>query len=294
MLRLAGCQGAPHEHADAQTQPTPAHATRAMDGDGKLHAASLAERAAAARAACRAATAQTRATEQRLRRAAERANPRRYTAREQFVAVAVLSLTDSNAEQAAEFLRRAVRARRGVCEDAPGALEQQVQTWLLEATPAQLQALADPAPGQQAAWMRCARRFVAEARVTQWVRDQNMTRGLAPPSALVYEQLAAARNEGPAEGAGHAAPAAVRAPGARVQLVARWRRRWRARLGKVRARDDLTQDAARAKAGRGPKRGLPAPLPEPPRSERVRRKKTENWIQKWDHFLGSENARIFS
>ena len=210
--------------------------------------AALAAQAAATRAALRAASAAARAAEQRERRAAERAEPYAFSARERFVAVAAFSLSGNNAPLAAEFLRRCASRRRARGQVEPGTLERMVEAWFLEADAELLAALAAPAPGDQSVWMRAAQRFVAEAHVTDWVREQNTGKGLAPPSTLVYQQLAAGYETQPLVAMATPACEPVRTVAARTQWAARWRRRWRARLGKVRARDEVTPVATRAKA----------------------------------------------
>jgi hypothetical protein len=163
--------------------------------------------------------------------------------------MAVFSLTSSNSSVAAEFLRQCCCRRGGQRQATTATLERMVETWFLDADAALLAALAAPAAGQQTTWMRAAQRFVAEAHVTAWVRRQNTAKGLAPPSTLVYQQLEAGFGTQPVVAMAAPAREHARTAAARAQWATRWRRRWRARLGKVRARDELTPLAARAKAG---------------------------------------------
>ena len=89
--------------------------------------------------------------------------------------------------------------------------------------------------------MNFARKIVAELAVCRWVAVQNVVHGVAPSAAQVHDQF-----ERNCVAATLVQPSSKRS---RNKWVARWRRRWRLRKGKLRDADLVDPATLRTKAG---------------------------------------------
>ena len=121
-----------------------------------------------------------------------------------------------------------------------------VEDLFLQADANELAALADTSNADGPAALSVATKCVEEWRVVVWVRGLNAAKGVAPSAESVLHQAGARRLE---------LPEAVRGPprGADGESrarrwVARLRRRWVGRCGKVRVRDDLQPSEIHNKA----------------------------------------------
>jgi hypothetical protein len=90
-----------------------------------------------------------------------------------------------------------------------------------------------PSIAGQAA-LQSALLFVDESKLEGWVREQNMEKGIAPASTVVWNQRERQLNANLEEGLPKPRPAKQKH---RLQWVRRWRLRWRIKMGKIAARE---------------------------------------------------------
>jgi hypothetical protein len=218
-----------------------------------------------AAAECRKAA---KACRERAQRAGRRRDTSAWSARRQDEALVVYLLADGSLEAAVEYLEQVSSPHKAFDEHSRRALSEQVQSWFLARPMPELKALLEPATPSGRARAAAARRFVAERGVAQWVRTANVDKGLAPPSRHLHAVLDACFRDHETV-LGLAAPplAAGRSLHAQRKWAFRWRKRWGAKFGKVRPRDDMTREQMVDKAGRskhaqvGPWAAVPADCP---------------------------------
>ena len=127
----------------------------------------------------------------------------------------------------------------------------EVEQAFLNAPSSALVALvADPLKHFEYSDLLCAHKYVMEHRLYQWICSQNQEHGLAPSRQQI---LAQALSHIPAE-----APEQIRAsltllvtgaPRKQRKWLARFRRRWGARIGVLSAREDVPVPIRKQKAG---------------------------------------------
>jgi hypothetical protein len=96
-----------------------------------------------------------------------------------------------------------------------------------------------PAAARRARAERTAKAFASEARLRDWIAEQNLTKGLAPVSAVVLAKLQTASG-GPSGFKDNARKS-------KLQWLRRWRRRWAVSCGRLSPREQLTAEHSRAK-----------------------------------------------
>ena len=105
------------------------------------------------------------------------------------------------------------------------------------------------AAGPAASWIEKAARYIVEHKLFNWTVQQNCECGVAPSRAqLVNEALASVPKDTPSEIASR-----IRfflGGGARSQRkwLAKWRKRWQTRRGKLQVRERLSSASIRTKA----------------------------------------------
>ena len=188
-------------------------------------------------------------------------------------------LTECCAAAAAEALVRAAPRGRRYDEAARDRLAQQVEEWFLQEPADKLLALLRPVGPAARSRLAAARRFVAERALAAWVRHQNVDKGFAPLTRQLHVAMDTAYGEQqPLDDLQDPPVATARGDGAARMWAWRWRRRWGARLGKVRPREDR---AKRRWRGR-PMRPQKDPLWDP--------KRTPIWYPKTAPLFGFKNA----
>ncbi len=213
------------------------------------------ESAKARIAALRRAATQCRlaakAARERALRAQRRQDATSFSRRRQDEALLVYLLAGDSLQAAVEYLVHVSSKAKGFDDAARGALGGLVQGWFLSRSMEDLRQLQAPVTPSARARATAARRYVAQRGLTAWVREANEGKGLAPPSRQLHAVVDACAADVPElPGLPAAAPVSRRTARAQRQWVWRWRRRWGAKMGKVRARDDLSQEVMAAKATR--------------------------------------------
>ena len=160
------------------------------------------------------------------------------------VALIVFMLSGQHVDPAVKFLGDYGRRRQWPSKEDQ-ELKAMVEDLFLAVDLDVLTGLCDLANPTDPAAAKEAVRISEEWRLAQWVERLNVQKGVAPSTDMVLAQLDAHRAE---------LPEAVRPPwrGAAAEGWARawayrWRRRWGARHGKLRAREDMSQEEMRAK-----------------------------------------------
>ena len=123
-----------------------------------------------------------RAAQRREQQAARNAATDSWTTRRQDEALTVYLLADGSLEAAVAFLVHVSAGKKAFDGAATESVRAQVQAWLLARPWADLSRLLQPDTMAGRARAQAARKFVAERHLAEWVRDQNLSKGLAPPS----------------------------------------------------------------------------------------------------------------
>ena len=121
-----------------------------------------------------------------------------------------------------------------------------VEDLFLEVDDVQLAALTDLEDPLDAAAAHDAVRYVAEWRLAEWTAQLNMKKGVAPSTDALLQQFEAQRLALP-ESMRPAARGTSAEASARVWISA-WRKRWGARYGRVKIRENVSVDDMRQKA----------------------------------------------
>jgi hypothetical protein len=154
-------------------------------------------------------------------------------------------LADYDTEPAVNYVAARARERHWPPRTAE-VLATLVEDLFLQADANELAALADTSNADDPAALSVATKCVEEWRVVVWVRGLNAAKGVAPSTESVLHQAEARRME---------LPEAVRGPPRGAvgesrarRWVARLRKRWAGRFGKVRVRDELQPSEIHNKA----------------------------------------------
>ena len=161
------------------------------------------------------------------------------------VVLILYSLAGHTSTVARLFLARAARKRKW-----PAKTEEQLNTIIedkfLAVDVDHLTGLADLEAPTDPSAMKAAAKFYEEWRLVEWVKQMNVTKGVAPSTERVLARYEEVRTELPvACRPGHVGTAA--ASKAR-SWARRWRLRWGGRHGTLRARSDITAAEIRDKA----------------------------------------------
>ncbi len=141
------------------------------------------------------------------------------------------------------WLERAPAAGRRVAERVALITER-----YLAASPDEIAAVTEGASGLGRALEACAARFRVEARLHAWVADMNLAQGVAPCMTRVTQRRWELLDSlSPAQQGQEAA--AVVSRSAQYRWLKRFRARWQLRLGVVAAKDQLSLESMREKAG---------------------------------------------
>jgi hypothetical protein len=112
-----------------------------------------------------------------------------------------------------------------------------LENWFLitEETEKQKWCTHPPSPQGKAA-LKEAERFLEEWCLQMWVRKQNLEKGIAPLSGVVWSQREKGLNAAAAAGLPNARPAKQKH---RLQWLRRWRLRWGIKMGTIQAREHV-------------------------------------------------------
>ena len=159
-------------------------------------------------------------------------------------ALSIYVLTDYSLQPAIVFLKSLGRRHRWPPQ-SDGELGRRVEDSFLRADPDMLIALVDASQPLDQAVFEASMRYVREWRVVSWGFDMNCVKGFAPATSMVLRRAAAERMVLPASTVvprqGMTMSAATR------KWASRWRRKWHARIGKLRPRERISEGESRAK-----------------------------------------------
>jgi hypothetical protein len=124
-----------------------------------------------------------------------------------------------------------------------------LQDWFAETAETERQKWCTNPPSKKGkAAMKEAEKTVAEWALHEWVRKQNMEKGIAPLSGIVWSQREKNLNADAAAGVvPRPRPTKQKE---RLQWLRRWRLRWRIKLGAIQAREHVPADECQSKAKR--------------------------------------------
>ena len=163
----------------------------------------------------------------------------------QRVALILYDLAGYSNKAAVAFLNKTAAKRKW--EARPLAeVSDQVGELFLQADLAEYAGLVDVANPTDQDAMRVALRFWEEWSLTEWTKQANQDKGVAPRADSLLQRLEERRQRLP-EAVQPPAKGSVSEPRARMRLT-RWRRRWGGKHGAIRARDDLPVEEMRGKA----------------------------------------------
>jgi hypothetical protein len=104
----------------------------------------------------------------------------------------------------------------------------------------------NPSSKKHAGQMSKAQKHVAEHDLHQWVEEQNIKKGIAPPSGTVLKKMHRIRQEQESASGALSFPAQLQR--SKLQWLKRWRRRWCVVQGRIQLREHVTAEEAMAKA----------------------------------------------
>lgn len=169
------------------------------------------------------------------------------------VAMMVFVLAGHDAALAADFLRGRGRGPDMTFRDAApdvGDIEADIEWAYIHAKLEYLLALFDAPANSAASKVEKAARYVVEHKLFQYTVRQNCEVGVAPGRAqLVGQALALVPQGVPPEIAAKIRYAYSGGPHSERKWLAKWRRRWRARKGKLQVRERLATALIKKKAG---------------------------------------------
>ena len=169
------------------------------------------------------------------------------------MAMMVFVLAGHDAALAADFLRGRGRGPDMTFRDAApdvGDIEADIEWAYIHAKLEYLLALFDAPTNSAASKVEKAARYVVEHKLFQYTVRQNCEVGVAPGRAqLVGQALALVPQGVPPEIAAKIRYAYSGGPHAERKWLAKWRRRWRARKGKLQVRERLATALIKKKAG---------------------------------------------
>ena len=159
--------------------------------------------------------------------------------------LSIYILSGYNMDAASKYLQN-LGASRGWPAKAEWQLRRIVEDLFLASDNDKLASLTRTAEPSQPRLLQNAMQYVREWNVFCWAKRLNLDRGVAPSTSMLVRQAMA---EG-VQACAARAPirACVRIPNWARKWARRWRKRWNARIGKIRARDMVPREEARAKA----------------------------------------------
>jgi hypothetical protein len=117
-------------------------------------------------------------------------------------------------------------------------LQASLQNWFLITGEAEKQKWSTHPPSTKGkAALREAERYLDEWTLQEWVRKQNLEKGIAPVSGVVWGQREKSLNA--AVAAGHLPTSRPAKQKHRLQWLRRWRLRWNIKLGTIQAREHV-------------------------------------------------------
>jgi hypothetical protein len=118
------------------------------------------------------------------------------------------------------------------------AVQASLQNWFLSTDEAEkLKWSTHPPSPQGKAALKEAERFLDEWSLQDWVRKQNLEKGIAPLSGVVWSQREKMLNA--AVAAGHVPTSRPAKQKHRLQWLRRWRLRWNIKLGTIQVREHV-------------------------------------------------------
>ena len=167
-------------------------------------------------------------------------------------AATLTSLSKGNLNAARHFLNHHSKLNSSQCQ----ALDKQLATWWIQRTESA------EITSERDSFLQCpsvlkqATKYLAEYKLYAWVEQQNLTKGLAPHTAIVNSVRHPKNMENVAQPLG----VVSRVGRTRKQWLRRWRHRWSVKVGTIPAGERLPDDVAQKKA-----RPLSwSPTPPPP------------------------------
>ena len=176
--------------------------------------------------------------------------------------LAVYVLAGHSSSVAVDFMsgRGWRHCQSGKSFDPPGqsrvpTLTEEVERAFLQAPISGLVALAqDPLKHFEFEDLLCAHKYVMEHRLFSWIKVQNQEKGVAPSREQICSQaLDFIPAEAPDEVRFHVSALLQGSPRKQRKWLARFRKRWGAKLGVLRPRDDVPLALRKLKAAQSPK-----------------------------------------
>lgn len=169
----------------------------------------------------------------------------RLDVKAQRVALILYDLSGYDKEAAVAFLNKTASKRKWPPRPTD-ELREQVRELFLQADLGEYAGLVDAASPLDESAMKIALQFWEEWFLISWTKDANRRKGVAPSAGALLQRLAERRESLP-EAVRPPDRGSVAEPRARMWLT-RWRRRWGAKHGTIRMRDDVGVEEMREKA----------------------------------------------
>ena len=199
------------------------------------------------------------------RQEAALSNGVRLTKRERLVAICLTVTAEFKAEPATAWLLHMKKKKYpGI---AAQAWTEAAEDAVLGATDAELAMHVAPIAEEHAGAVKEACRWRQGWDAAAWVAALNADHGLAPSTRSVVEKARAAAGAPGLHSAESVTAPAAPVPHKLRKWGMRWRRRFRARLGKFSAHDQPSASELQAKVSPGPKPVAPTPAFSVPKSE---------------------------
>ena len=158
--------------------------------------------------------------------------------------LAIYALAGYSPEPAVVYLHECGR-RKGWPDRPDHELSRLVEDSFLSFDDERLASLTDSYEPMDDSIYRIALRYAEEWQLVKWGETLNAERGVAPPTSMLISQAQAVGMQLPSAVTGWSR--ARKIPLAAVRWAARFRMRWKCRMGKLRAREWISVEEARAK-----------------------------------------------
>jgi hypothetical protein len=157
---------------------------------------------------------------------------------------AIMCLPQGGLELALSFL-----TQRAELQMKDRAVQQtSLENWFLITAEAEKQKCTHPPSTMGKAALKEAEKFLDEWTLQEWVRKQNLEKGIAPLSGVVWSQREKSLNAALAAGLVPTSRPAKQKH--RLQWLRRWRLRWRIKFGTIQAREHVPAVECQNKAER--------------------------------------------
>lgn len=168
----------------------------------------------------------------------------RFTERQTIIVLTLYVLADHETSVATQWLQCLAR-RKKWSRKSKDWVVRHIEDLVLSTPENTVQKLGEKSSHPDPRAFGLAWRYLTECQVMQWVKHQNVSRGVAPTTRMVLDQVESQTRNDEAQSGSSAWGAAFES--ATRGRVYRWRRFWQGSYTRIRVREDISKDTVREK-----------------------------------------------